>query len=117
MFKLEADLTNKELYESPEKNLFAAILMRAWADLDWMDDTVRDWAFAWFDGKSFQGQRTDKGITSFKGICEVLDLDAAKTKEYIFLNSYVECSMDARGVTRQYLDRLKKRVRTSVTLG
>jgi hypothetical protein len=58
--------------ECPEKNLWAAVLLRAFKDLE--DAKLKRGVISWLN-------RNDKSAGAFRWICNVLDLDAAWIKE------------------------------------
>jgi len=64
--------------QSPERNLWVAVLQQAIEDLACSNRRIRQSAIAWF-----YATRKMRVINSFKGICEELGLSPDKTRRAI----------------------------------
>jgi len=68
----------------PERNLVAAILQRAWADLDNADRFIQADSYKWITSPD-QGKPW-----TFFWACEALDLDPIALRKFVFEYSFVQ---------------------------
>lgn len=94
---LGQDTTILGIYKSPEKNLLASIILRAWADLDSSHRLIQADAYHWINIKY------STGPFSFFFCCEFLNLDPIKTR-YKMMSSPFH-----REVQKLQPDRYKKK--------
>lgn len=86
---MTSSLLEQEIFDgkweaiNPERQLLAAILLRAWADLDSVDKFIRNDAYYWLDlGYDVEW--------SFVWICEALGLNAKKVKKNMLSKPFYE---------------------------
>ena len=94
----------------PEENLCAAILARAWADLDYLNDDVRESALAFIEGRPWRGNDVDE-FWSFASICEVLGVEAESMKTLMLRYSYHQRVANKANAETKFFEKRKKSVR------
>lgn len=97
---------------SPERTLYAAIILRAWADLEWLDESIRNHAWAWIHEEEYKNKPTT-GETSFKSCCLILGLDPKTMKRIVTTRSYTASTADKRSGTYRDIKKIVEGIRLS----